>query len=262
MNEVDKKWGAIALFDALGARGYSIEDSINFLNSREELIENSGGHIQKTKVRTLVPESELARIGTISGGVKVQAFTFGDTIGFAITGFKKDHPQKQLAACEVAGNFCRKFFTNALLKGILFRGAFSIGEFVTDYQSTIIGPAVRDAAEWYESCDWIGVVASPNAGKHVSLFFSDHASYMMDNSVHEVFLEYDVPLKRGGKAKLVTLNWPRMIDSSPPTYIKNFEWENRLGIFQTILLPHNIDFGTEKKYENTIEFYRSALSGN
>ncbi|MHB1546835.1 MAG: hypothetical protein ACYCV8_09295, partial [bacterium] len=47
-------------------------------------------------------------------------------------------------------------FYEAIKKGIYLRGVISIGEFYLS-DKIIIGPAVEEAAEWYEKSDWIGI---------------------------------------------------------------------------------------------------------
>ena len=50
----------------------------------------------------------------------------------------------------------------ALGRGILFRGAFALGELyhVSQKTNTIMGPAITDAAVWYGMSDWVGVSAT------------------------------------------------------------------------------------------------------
>ena len=51
----------------------------------------------------------------------------------------------------------------AIIKeGIYLRGVISFGEFYIS-NSIIIGPAVEEAAEWYEKSEWFGVYTTPSA---------------------------------------------------------------------------------------------------
>ncbi len=62
--------------------------------------------------------------------------------------------------------FChwlRVFQAYAIVHTAFFRGAMAVGAFYVADERTALGPAISDAAAWFESADWIGVHATPRA---------------------------------------------------------------------------------------------------
>jgi len=76
---------------------------------------------------------------------------------------------------------------------IPIRGATCIGEFKYD-EGRFLGPAVDEAAEWYETADWIGVHLTPSA------FF--YVGEELENWVN-----YSPPFKKGPSWETLCANW-------------------------------------------------------
>lgn len=138
------EFGVVTVLDVLGMKNYSVADSIQFIEHRDELIqsvcESSTNFFDQLKI---VPEIKIA--------------TFGDTIiicwptndenliGYNLLGMS--HLMK-LAICW------------GISKKIFFRGAMSVGEYFSHGQ-TILGPAINDAVSWCEEVNWFGVIFTP-----------------------------------------------------------------------------------------------------
>ena len=67
-----------------------------------------------------------------------------------------------------------------------------------------MGPAVSDAATWYERADWIGIHATP----YTTMFLKSLLQRENQN-LDYVLVDYDVPLKDRGRMLLKTINWPK-----------------------------------------------------
>jgi hypothetical protein len=84
---------------------------------------------------------------------------FGDTL--LITYEIKDRSKEQQYFVGL-GFILRLFLCEALQLGLMFRGSLSLGDYV-DKDSVVLGPAISDAAAWYEELDMMGVVLTPHA---------------------------------------------------------------------------------------------------
>ena len=134
---------------------------------------------------------------------------------------------------------------------MLLRGAISIGEFVTK-DNTVIGPAVADAAQWYENCNWIGIVATPKYGyafQHFVESFSFKNPQILE-VVNRYLVPYDVPLRNGNKNRMWSVAWPStLFDKKKGRHEVSAKCAVSLS-FSEFPIP----LGTEIKYKNTMEF--------
>jgi len=177
--------GLVAILDALGAKNYSEQEIFRFLDSRNIVLEKL---------------NERARAGKIDKS-RLQVFTFGDTIVIVYRAIQDDN-YKDL------GDFglrMRAFMMHSLTNQILFRGAISLGRlYVDDTTNTVMGEAVSDAADWYDKADWIGLQTTP----HASLYI-EAKLHRTGKRLENVFVDHDVPLKRGGHVRVKAVNWPK-----------------------------------------------------
>lgn len=248
------KYGIVCILDLLGAKNFDIQNAEEFLDNRDEIINTATENVQK---------EELAPLN-----IALEKFTFGDTILFCwdLTGGtgKKMEVTKKLQLCLIrAGHLINQFITLGVSKGLPFRGAISIGSYLSE-KSTVIGPAVADAASWYEQADWIGVMATPSAGFHIREFVElgkhlaerdGEESSLMEDQFSKFFVEYEkVPIKKSGasdKMRLWVSSWPfilkRTADDIPA---KEFH------MFSQFIARMPVPKGTESKYFNTENFFR------
>ncbi|MFN7914944.1 MAG: hypothetical protein U0Q55_06365 [Vicinamibacterales bacterium] len=226
--------GLVAVLDALGAASYSDSEIAKFLASRDRVLKLLRQRANAAEVRGQIQE----------GAVSV--FTFNDTVLllYRTTGSVRLHE------AEHFGRLVRKFVADSLVEGILFRGSLSVGAFYADEDSnSVMGPAVTDAAAWYEASDWIGVMATPHAAMSITALAEKSAK-----AVEHVFIEYAVPLTRqGGSIKTLAINWPKAL------------FHERLTPFPagakarpellSMLTRHRFAKGTESKYVNSVSFF-------
>lgn len=178
----------------------------------------------------------------------VTIFTFNDTvlIVYAIN---------RQATVKDVEDFClllRKFAVDSLAQGILFRGALSMGSFHANGETnTVMGPAVSDAAAWYDRADWMGITATPQA----TLLIRSLIEQSRVNLGH-VVVDYPVPLKDqpGGQFhSLKAVNWPKAF------YVHGLRplaaGEKPKAKCLSLLAAHGVPKNTESKYFNTIAFF-------
>jgi hypothetical protein len=98
----------------------------------------------------------------------------------------------------------RHYIFLALTERMLFRGAFSIGNYIEDSKAnTVMGEALVDAAQWYEKSDWMGLIATPKT--HTAIEFYTPPS---DIRMKHYLIDYPVPMKNTPPISLFCISWP------------------------------------------------------
>ncbi len=223
--------GLIAVLDALGAATYSEREIERFLESRELVLNKL---------------NERAKAGKIDKN-RLRVFTFNDTV--VVVYLAQDGHGVTLEDIEKFSFRLRAFMIHSLKNQILFRGSLSVGRFygVDDATNTVMGPAVSDAAAWYDKADWIGIHATPHA-----TMFLDSLLEASSSKLGHILVEHDVPLKGRSPVKLKAVNWPKAF------YVKGLRPRGGGGsraMLLKFLAQHQAPIGTESKYINTISFF-------
>lgn len=171
-------------------------------------------------------------------GLEVEIKSISDTIAMFSTGNAQ-------AVLDLHGQINQLAICRSIAEEIPLRGATCYGRFTTK-GNIMIGPAVDEAASWYEAADWIGVILSPSA-----LFCcKDH----MDGEIWSK--KYDVPTKITGKFQTHCVNWCK-------------EWEQTkdkgLSMREELLLNSFLRMGplvpnVSTKFTNTLSFYHYCHS--
>ena len=111
-----------------------------------------------------------------------------------------------------------------------------------------MGPAVSDAAAWYDKADWIGVHATPRASIHIQSLLE-----RATRDLEHVVVDYPVPLKSGNVLNVKAVNWPKGF------YVQGLRpeghGERTRAKLLSLLREHEIPLGTESKYFNAIRFF-------
>jgi len=107
-----------------------------------------------------------------------------------------------------------------------------------------LGPAVTDAAEWYEKSRWIGVVGTPQASFLINKVAAIHE--YVESTVYQQFVEYDVPIKGQKSVSLQAISWPDIFIGKDDKKII----EPKIRFLEYISkIP--IPYGEEDIYQNT-----------
>jgi hypothetical protein len=227
--------GIVAILDALGAASYGIDEINRFMDSRRIVLE-------------LLNEKAEDVLGV--SRAMVTTFTFNDTILIILRTGSNEPKLKQITDFFM---IIRKFLVDSLAHRILFRGSIAVGTFYADDDtSTVMGPAVTDAAAWYDKANWIGVQATPRTALVIERWLEHHKlakAYAM--------LDYDVPLKLGGSVRTKVVNWPKVFFVERITPCEgSTEPKEKLLEF---LMQHQVPWGTEDKFYNTLAFFEYAV---
>lgn len=231
--------GIVAILDALGAASYGDAEIKRFIDSRQvvlQLLDQKAGDI-------------LGDILELEPPV-ITTFTFNDTI-LIILRTGADEPR--LGGISDFFTIMRKFLVDSLAHKILFRGSIAIGTFyVNEETNTVMGQAVTDAAVWYDKADWVGVHATPRANLVIDRWLEREAA-----TKRNVMLDYNVPLREGKLLRTKAVNWPKVffVDSITPC---DQETEPKEKLLE-FLTHHQVPWGTESKFYNTIAFFDHAV---
>lgn len=237
--------GIIAIVDALGISTFNLEQSLRFVAARDKII----SQIQKISKETAKKLS--------TENLHPNFHTIGDTV--VISWKAKDDASDIVAGLIWTGTWLRYLLVLGLHERLLFRGTMSYGEYIAQ-ENTILGPAVADAASWYQFGDWFGITCVP------SLQFLLNKIELHEEAddkiiLPPVYLKYDVPMKTGERKSLWTIPWPfdiwhhlkaKLEDS------KAIETESKKWL-HSMLDDLPVPKGTEDKYTNSLGYFHHCL---
>jgi hypothetical protein len=183
-------------------------------------------------------------------GYRVAAFS--DTIILTLEARSAEEDLDKLI--RLAGDALRQPFLIGLFEGILLRGVIAAGDYYQTASAAsqgpgsllTIGPAIDEAAEWYEQSDWFGVSTVPSAS-----FVLDEGREL-GKPQSESLVPYDVPLKSGPMLPSWVLDGPRAVVQDRGTAAR----ARVLGIFAASTIPP----AAVSKYRHSLAFFDRRLA--
>lgn len=236
-SQLKSNTGFIFILDALGASTFDKKRIESFIEARKVINDLISDVIKSSGNNDAIKFCEI--------------FTFGDTVLVAVA-LKTEK--------DIGGSFVipvtsmQQYMLMSLISSkILYRGAFSVGEFFVDGESnTVMGPAVSDAAAWYESANLPALIATPKT----RYFIEFHYQRSKLKESFPLFHEYNVPMRDGKRKDMYLVPWlsglygesfqKHQFGSVLPDVDKFFK-----GILQLLDIPK----GTEEKYENLVDYF-------
>jgi len=212
-----KQEGLVLLLDALGTKGiWRDKDPSLVLDNWEQVVD------------TLVIDVEASK----KRGIDFRYNAFSDTLIITMTGKTKEELLNEASVIVSAlVSFCICF-------GVYFRGCISIGNFYRS-ERMILGPAIDEAAQYYEKANWVGVFVTPS-------------SYSILKKQEEVkkspnlFIKYDVPFHNGSyKTWAISL-----VENIAKVKLK----QTRLIDLIHDKLENSSDPSSSEKWKNTLDF--------
>ncbi|WP_321504227.1 hypothetical protein [uncultured Methanoregula sp.] len=238
--------GVVIFLDALGAREFSLDECRTFISDRDEILNRSSfiwnkwtSEFQKELDKKL-PEPEIV------------AFQDSIIICFA------EQSGNSLPPLLAAGQWLTQMMTQAIFKGIFFRGSISVGPYIFDTSPknvTVMGPAVSDAYLYHDKAKWIGVIQTPkcqNNYQSVIEFDAKERKEKLNPKFYEfLFVDYPVPFGDGKKERCNAVSWPHIACRA----------EKKLGnpIISSVLsegMCKELDTAIKQKYKNSLTFLR------
>ena len=226
-----KRHGVIAILDILGTKKKGTpkkaEQFLSNLQNFYEEIDKLSLVINQFYCGNYAPffgDSLYSKKQLIQNTMQISVSTFSDTIIFAYYNMKKVNDRILL---RLFGYFMNLLFSYAFIKKIFLRGVISVGDFFllnTERRFLIIGPAINEAKNLYESTKWIGISATPSASLILNqkqrdidkfenrLLKSSYAGVESEvlrfiNDIKKSFVLYNIPYKDEYK-KEFAIAWP------------------------------------------------------
>ena len=204
---------------------------------------------------------------------------FGDTLLYAWD--FDDRLLSKPVALKFLALWLAHILWNGIERQILYRGAMSFGEILIDKKSqTVIGPAVADAAEWYEQADWFGVVITPSCGIGIDYFEFGKENHignngdvyidalkdvgidtlgisMLEDLYSSAMVRYCVPLKGDKTKEMWAISWPyAACRMSGNTSGNKCALDAKLKLLSSLdNLPKLLPKGSEQKISNSLKFF-------
>jgi hypothetical protein len=231
-NGLRKKTGIVILLDALGASEYSEEKIRKFLAARTEINGIVADFAKRFPREVLFSDPAI--------------YTFGDTIIVTVQlRGRKDHDKQIVRAIMIM----RRYLFHSIEQGILFRGAFSVGQYIEDGKTnTVMGEALTDAAQWYEQAEWMGIASTPRTNSALEYYLN--ADYL---ALSSYITPYPVPIKDGSTLDLYAISWPGAFHEK--TLLKKSKKESPRKWFLEILKDLPFPRQATQKYKNTKDYF-------
>ena len=235
---ITNKTGYILMLDVLGYREFVTKTKIDFPKLWRELQE------EVKKQRDVIFKE-------LNGSVIVDVLFVSDTIFIGVSTIDKN---KQLEGLTIMFmiDLVKLIFKFSLKNNVFFRGAISFGEYLFDLRlNLVMGNAVDEASEWYESTDWFGVILTPTAEyKYNSTILSEDEPQIINFCMRNIVRYPRIPYK----AKLQSEKCSFLVVKWFDAYTKD---EDRLGFLKQIMDAFSTAKQSPKvasKYENTFHF--------
>jgi hypothetical protein len=243
------KFGIVVLLDALGAKTTTLEDTLIFFRS----------------FRKILREIRSAQVDSSEINFTIEQRVFGDSILLTVPVAEPDKWKQErernprgaysnLQRCfDLTVETVNEIVALGINEQILFRGAVAIGEYVAG-SDTILGPAVSDAASWYEEGDFVGVFATPYTTTYVERMLSKTGN---KDRLKLSYYRCQLPLKGSSRdcGELYLLDWARSLK-----LISGNHHEDPERWFYDMLARRFIPKGVESKFFNTESLLKRSMS--
>ena len=172
---VERKAGVVALIDMLGTRVPRNASDTRIMHNNRNKVLSCAKHLVKKEL----------------GSQSFEVSAFSDTMFVTAEGDAK-------ALLSAFGRVCSTLIPESIVLDIPIRGCVAAGEFYQSGRRLFTGPAVTEAASYYERPQWIGVSSCPSAYNKIDGLSSGSACYT----------KYDMPLKSSVEYGAIVVNWP------------------------------------------------------
>ena len=187
---------------------------------------------------------------------KLDIISFSDTIiltlSFSLDIINKNEINYKEHSCEMLiflGSALKENFYKTIMQDKIFlRGVVSYGDFYK-MDSFLIGPAIDEAAMWYDKAEWFGISATPSAK-----YFIEDTGIAEEG---DIFIRYPIPMKDGKTTDSYVISWPYFASLSTKVLenIDDIYYESRTQLLESFSSNKVIDKSSYLKYDNTLKFF-------
>ena len=245
--------GVVVILDALGSKGiWRTADLATVVDKRDEFYSSLIDLLRPLLKEALPGILSAAKVEDrhVSDG-EWRAQVFSDTI--IVTASSRDaFPEDLLFGAYFVSSLA--LYLGVLTGVALHRGAISVGEFCRGKVS-LLGPAVDEAAIWFEQADWMGVLLTPSA-REAAMRLSRRLGYPLDTW----FPVAPIPMAHGprwedGRA----VDWPSFA-SNPANQKRHATASSFFSeLLPSMFLKPPVSPDLVLKYDNTTRFIRQVL---
>lgn len=212
------KNGIVALIDMLGTREIHKANHITHMHNNWHTLLSYANHLVEEE-----PKLEGCNVSAFSDTMFVTA---------------KGNAEVLLGAF---GWVCTRLIPKSICLGIPIRGCVAAGKFYQSGGALISGPAVNEAAAYYELPQWIGISSCPSAYNKINSL----------NSGRGYYTKYDIPLKNSVEYGGLAVNWPDRYNHEHED--KEKELNDMLGRLEHEM-GRTSDISASLKWRNTRNF--------
>jgi len=253
---IDRKYGFVAVLDALGTKNRSIEQIKSYVDSLNTNIKMFEDIYKDLLNDTLISQ----KLNLTKENLKF--LLVQDSVIMTMDVFSYENIVKNLFFFSFLLNM---FISGNFINKVLFRGAVSYGEYFSNDNNFCFGETLNDAIAWHDQIELIGIMATPKFSNYI-----DNISYKIKTNTlnfsdkdkkvfKELFTKYSIPLKR---SKFIgrLFNWPLSLSHLSSVPNDNTDQDsNALGYYLDKLKSYDIPIGTQEKYENTTNFVKKIF---
>lgn len=208
--EYEWRYGVVAMLDALGIGRLGKQSTERFLGLAEmfeAMLRDAG-----PSHNTLAP-----KLGLPTSRHNVTAF--GDTFlaTWEVDPSAADSLEAKLYVIESMAQLIAAAHVWALTNDLVLRGALTIGWFVID-EPRFVGPAITEAARWYELPKLISIVAAPSIGSLLDTEQDEHPECFKYGSFRQSWVKCSTDCHKAGEVELWHVDWPLPILLNEPLY--------------------------------------------
>ncbi len=231
-------YGFVCILDALGTKGSWIQEPHDSFITKIKSFNKD--------LLTYMNSYNKSQFG------KLEIYSFSDTI-FVIYKCPIEEGKEPRLLIPIFAKVIAAAFSYALTKKLFLRGAISQGNFYQD-ENIFVGPAIDDAAAYFEKTDWIGVICTPSTS-----YASEFAILVGDSIIkksNQYLIKYDVPMHNQVCENLYSINWPAWFNDLPDTSKPSMSRAYLCGLISENPIPSQ----ATSKYIHTLEFYDYCTS--
>lgn len=231
---VDKdgsEYGIVVMLDALGMRDI-------WKSKDPETV------LRLYKLLTDVAEKKIVEDGR-KYGIEFEIRVFSDTV--LITGTCGYMEPLLLETPPIINTFTLL----GMVMGFYFRGCIGIGEYFPS-EKLVIGPAISEAAEFYDKMEMVGVFVNPSLQNILIEKMSNNDEFKKYLNIY--YTEYDVPLDGDTKRKWLMKHFPNTDISAIGIPSEKLGATTLLDFVKRKITQFKDDPKIKNKWQNTLAF--------